>query len=288
MSTDLKERTVSVKIDGIPSHEASFEQLTEAIELLAKEAREKSRGLFRDDEQSDASSGAEESLPQPKVLQLSEDEQLSIHLQRPETNVAARNEWSTIDAALKKNTEFMQALKAHENMGAELTVVEVETDENGKIFAVEFENVADSLDIGAQEAALAALTAGNQEAYIQDRVSQFYERDRAEAETWIRGLLERLADASGLNYIEADMLVWTHGGGQLISHDSLQTQAERKPELWESTLTWHKGNLAEIKNSGLAWVGNRREGNARQGRNYAVFRNNIRGGRASRLRVQIA
>ena len=285
----LKDRVTTI-VDQLPDTKEALYDLREVEDVIKEAIRTITDVLLNSTSGDDAPIETEQPLPQPEILQLSEDEQLRIHLQRPETNATARNEWSTIQAALAKNTEFMQTLKVYENMGAELTIVEIETDDDGKITAVEFEDAADNLNVEAQEQALIALMEDSKtvNAYIANRSSQFDEADKADAETWMRKLLNRPANVSGLNYLEADMLL-KHGGGQLISHDRLQKQAESKPELWENTVTWHhEDDLKAVKKSGFARNGYRDVGGARHDWLDAHYHRGIRGGRVSRLRVQIS
>lgn len=282
------EDQVTTIVDELTETQEALSDRIEVEDAITEGIRTETGVLLNSTSGDDASIKTEQPLPQPEILQF-EDEQLRIHLQRPETDEIARNNWSTIQAALQNDIEFMQKLKVYEDMRAELTIVEIETDDHGKITAVEFEDAADNLNVEAQEKVLIALMEDGEtvNAYIAYRSSQFDEADRAEAETWMRELLNRSANVSGLNFLEADMLVWKHGG-QLISHDRLQKQAESKPELRENTVTWdHRDDLKEVKNSCRARGLRRGKDGVYHDWRFPHFRSGVRAGRVSGLMLQI-
>ena len=271
----------TILIDDVPSHEASPEQQALAIKVLLRQYNRTSRGIINGHEQ-DGNLLGEVTLRAPiETLQIPGGEMLQIHLQRFDTAQEARTLWPVIKVALENDPSFMETLKVHETMGAELTIVDVDVGDTD--ITVEFENVADILLVEAQERALAPLVQdeGAVEAYLEHRLSDF--DDKPAAEQRIRRRLDRPEGERGLELVEADFLMHHHGG-TLISHDRYARQARMRLKDCEHTTTWHPPeNWQEVFESGDAQYGFCSSGKAHQHPKDASARDLICAGRVSGL-----
>src|SRR3989344_8448970 len=207
-------------------------------------------------------------------------------LQCSETVFTTMEIWDAIQAALLENPPFMRHLKAHQDMGAQLTVTRIHGNIGEQNCFAEFENVADELDIKKEKRALHLLSKGQ----IADAVEAIVMDAPAEKSDEYRTSIQKglASSGAGFNYYQALVLMAAHGG-KLISLDSFNSMAEKRETHMERTSTWNDPGIAVMQNDIIVFS-SRFSGKYKVliGQNYAINNQQRTGGRVSGLKIQIS